>query len=62
MKLHDMILDAEQRSARWLMVANDLKEKGKACISCGAGFIPRQAGGVACPKCLRACKAKNGRP
>lgn len=60
--IHDMILDADQKSAHWLMVANDLKEKGRTCLGCGRGFIPRVTGGSTCLKCLRSLKSKDGRP
>ena len=59
MTLHEMILAAEEKSG---IRANELREKGKTCIGCGAGFVPIIPGSVTCPKCLRGLKAKDGRP
>jgi hypothetical protein len=33
-----------------------------ACIMCSKPFEPTPSNRVACPKCLRACKRKDGRP
>ncbi len=60
MTLEQMIHDAELKSARYLMKANDLREQGKNCLGCGCGFIPRIPGSATCPKCLRGLKVKRG--
>ena len=48
-----MIMLAEHESARWLMRANDLREKGRNCSACGRGFIPNYLAHDKCPTCRK---------
>lgn len=55
--LKTLIMEAEYESARWLMKANDLRERGKTCAECGGGFLP-VVSETLCRRCIRGKQPK----